>query len=420
MSPPPGDPMRGAVRHGLIVYAGTAVSSLIMLGAKVYINRGLGTEVLGQYELGLSLVLLISVFALSGLHTSMARTIAKEGRKAYPLMRKAFLWVLALCALALLVANPLVNAFYGDKVGQNFALYISFLLFALCLLNLNMAFYQGRQKMGHVSGIMATDAVVRGIAVAAAVMFVFRARSLLLLIGFFALSFELVVTSRIFSRVSKVSDGAMHFRQLAHLSFYIFLIAASGAISTRVSAFVIAYKLDALNLGWFAIATLLTLPVSLLGKTIETVLLPRASADAEFQLQRFALVAVGLAVVLPFAYYVVGPPIVHILFGTGMTKAIEALRILAIGYSAILVYSVFSAFIFGRAPHSFLGKLVTVTFLQSLVVAPALNAYLVGRMGLSGAAWATNTSLLIQTGLWVTAGAILERKERKQARMISS
>lgn len=413
--------MRDAIRHGVIIYIGIVITSLIMLMTKVYINNTLGTEVLGQYELGLSLILLISVFAMFGFHTAIARTIAKDGKKAYPLVRKAYIWVILVSALAIVLANPLVNWFYGERVDANFVLYLSLLLLAICLLNLNMAFFQGRQKMAHVSAIMSIDSFARGGAVAIAILFAFEAQSILLTIGLFALVFELIVTSRIFSQIRSTSEEVKPFRELAHLSFFIFLIAGSGAISTRVSAFVIAYSLDTLYLGWFAMATLFALPLSLLGKTIETVLLPRASASKDFELRKFAILAAGLAIACVPIYYFMAGRVLPILFGSGNQEAIRVLKILSIGYSAIPIYSVFSAFIFGRAPRKFLGKLVTVTFIQALAVAPALNMYLVGRMGLTGAAWATNASLLIQAGLWAAAGLLLEMTEkRKEVRRISS
>jgi O-antigen/teichoic acid export membrane protein len=156
-------------------------------------------------------------------------------------------------------------------------------------------------------------------------------------------------------------------------------------------------------------ATLFTLPLSLLGRTIETVLLPRASSKQEFELGRFAALAALIAVGCVAAYQIGASRMVTLLFGSGNDQAVAALRMLSLGFSAILVYSVFSAFIFGRAPRPFLKKLVAVTFLQALVIAPALNIYLVGEMGLVGAAWATNVSLLIQAGLWTGAGLFLRR-----------
>ena len=404
-----GTAMMAAAKHGLIVYLGTAVSSLVMLAAKVYINKALGTEALGQYELGLSLILLISVFAMFGFPTSIARIVAKRGTAAYSLVRTAFLWVACVCAATTAISNPLVNWAYRGKVEPNFVLYLSLLLFAVCLLNLNMAFYQGKQKMTHVSLITALDSIARGAAVGVSVIFAFSAQSLLLTMGLFSLAFELVVTSRFFPRLTDEARGGGQFRELAHLSFYIFLIGASGAISTRVSAFVIAYRLDSLNLGWFAMATLFTLPLSLLGKTIETVLLPRASASGHFPLRKFGAMAfaVALGAVL---FYAVASDTVMLVFGRGNTEAVRALKALSIGYSAVVVYSVFSAYIFGRGPPSFLGRLVALTFIGSAATAPSLNAYLVEEMGLMGAAWATNISLLMQTCLWMIAGLLLEKR----------
>jgi len=404
-----GTTMMAAAKHGLIVYLGTAVSSLMMLAAKVYINRALGTEALGQYELGLSLILLISVFAMFGFPTSIARIVAKRGSAAYPLVRRAFLWVVCVCAAATAISNPLVNWAYRGKVEPNFVLYLSLFLFGVCLLNLNMAFYQGKQRMTQVSLITALDSLARGAAVGVSVVFAFTARSLLLTMGLFSLAFELVVTSRFYPALADGARGGGEFRELAHLSFYIFLIAASGAISTRVSAFVIAYRLDSLNLGWFAMATLFTLPLSLLGKTIETVLLPRASAAEDFPLRRFGAMALAVAVGAVL-FYAVASGTLMLAFGRGNVEAVRALKILSVGYSAVVVYSVFSAYIFGRGSQSFLGKLVGLTFIGSAAIAPSLNAYLVNEMGLMGAAWATNISLLIQTCLWVIAGLLFERR----------
>ena len=403
--------MMAAVKHGLIVYLGTIINSLIMLAAKVFIQSRLGTDVLGQYELGLSLVLLISVFAMFGFHVSIARAIAKEGRNAFPLVRKVFYWIVVICTVSIIVSTPVINAIYGSKVVPNFALYLSLLLLAVCLLNLNMAFFQGQQKMAWVSVIMALDAVARGAAVFLAIYLALRAESILLAIGLFAIVFEIAVTARILSGIGDEGEPAIKFRELSHLSFLIFLIAASGAISTRVSAFVIAYNLTFGELGLYAIATLFTLPLSLLGKTIETVLLPRASAQESFELRRFAAFGAGLAVVSVPLYYVMAGWAVPLLFGSGNDEAISVLRILAIGYSAILVYSIFSAFIFGRAPKAYLSRIVALTFVQSLVVVPVLNLYLVGIMGLEGAAWATNVALVTQMVIWVVAGTILERRE---------
>jgi hypothetical protein len=150
-----------------------------------------------------------------GFHTSIARTIAKEGRPAYPLVRKAFLWVICVSAVAILVANPIVNRLYANgEVPTNFALYLALLLMAVCLLNLNMAFFQGDQKMGHVSAIMALDSLARGGAVALAMTFALQAQSILLAMGLFALVFELVVTSRIFPRIRAATEEAMPFREL--------------------------------------------------------------------------------------------------------------------------------------------------------------------------------------------------------------
>jgi O-antigen/teichoic acid export membrane protein len=230
--------------------------------------------------------------------------------------------------------------------------------------------------------------------------------------GLFAIIFELVLTLRIDSQTRHHEVAGMPFGDFAHLSFYIFLIAASGTISTRVSAFVIAYSLSIKELGFFAIATLFTLPLSLLGRTIETVLLPRASVGRTFELRRFAIITLGLALGAIPMYFIFSELGVSLLFGQGNDLAVDTLRVLSIGYSAILVYSVFSAFIFGRAPRNFLGKLVAVTFMQALIVVPVLNLYLVERMGLMGAAWATNIALMIQAGLWVVAGLLLERGER--------
>jgi O-antigen/teichoic acid export membrane protein len=399
--------MMAAARHGVLVYLGTVVSSLIMLAAKVYIDQSMGTEVLGQYELGLSLVLLISVFALFGFHTSTARAVARHGTGAYPLMRRAYRWVILVSIAAVLLATPVLNHLYAGRVATNFALYLSLLLLAVCLLNLNMAFYQGSQRMGRVSGVMALDSVARGAAVAMALFLSLKAESLLLLVGLFALIFEILVTSRVFASIRGYHEEAMAFPDFTHLSFLIFLIAASGTISTRVSAFVIAYSLSLKELGYFAIATLFTLPLSLLGRTIETVLLPRASSSGEFELRNYALFALLLAMATVPLYYLSSGFAVRVLFGADNAEAIGVLKLLAMGYSAILVYSVFSAYIFGRAPRGYLGRLVAVTFVQSLVVVPLLNAYLVGKMGLNGAAWATNVALLIQAGLWVSAGLIL-------------
>ncbi len=401
--------MMPMVKHGVVVYLGIVVSSLLMLAAKVYINRMLGTEALGEYEFGLSLVLLISVFAMFGLHTSTARIVARDGPSAYPLVRKAFVWVVVVCLLIILAANPLVNRLYKDKVGSNVVLHLSLLLLAVCLLNLNMAFFQGRREMGKVSAIMAVDSASRAGGVALALFLALQTRSLLLTIGLFALAFEVIVAAWIFPRLGRPTGTGSQFGDMVQISFYIFLIAASGAVSTRISAFVIAYRLDSLSLGWFAMANLFILPLSLLARTIETVLLPRASAREDFALGKVAamasIVAVGSVVL-----YVLAADHLMLLFGPGNILAARALRILCIGYSAILVYSVFSAFIFGRAPGTFLGKLVMVTFVQSLLIAPALNVYLVGRVGLTGAAWATNASLLIQTTLWTIAGLILNRR----------
>jgi len=405
--------LMAAGKHGLIVYLGTVVNSLIMLAAKVLIQNRLGTDVLGKYELGLSLVLLISVFAMFGFHTSLARAVAKEGKDSYPLVKRVFYWVVGVSVAAVAISTPVINTIYGSKVVPNFAVYLSLLLLAVCLLNLNMAFFQGLQKMAHVSVIMALDAVFRGSAVLLAVIFALRAESILLTIGAFALAFELVVTAKIFSRIAGYANGSRSFREFAHLSFYIFLIAASGTISTRISAFVIAYHLTFNELGLFAIATLFTLPLLLLGRTIETVLLPRASIQGDFELRRFAALAAGLALAAVPVFYVLADVVVPLLFGPESSEAVGLLRILAIGYSAILVYSVFSAFIFGRASRDYLRRIVIFTFAQALLIAPALNAYLVAEMGVVGAAWATNVALIIQTCVWVVAGLILERRETK-------
>jgi len=405
--------MRPVVRHGAIVYAGTAFSSLLMLAVKVYINRFMGTEALGKYEFGLSVVLLMSVFSLFGLHTTIARFVAKEGERAHPLVRKAFVWIVSVSLILVIATNLAVNWLYRSRVEPNFVLNLSLLLLAVCLLNLNISFFQGRQKMGNVSLIMILDSVTRVCAVALAVWLAVSTPRLLLMIGLFSLAFELVVTfSLVLSTNRAPKSDDVSFREALGISSLIFLIAASGAISTRVSAFVIQYRLDALNLGWFAMATLFTLPLSLLGKTIETVLLPRASQGREFQLGRIAVAALVLSIFTVAAYQLVSGFLVRFLFGPGNSEATTALRILSVGFSAVLVYSVFSAFIFGRASHRFLKLLVVATFVQSLLVAPTLNSYLVGKMALSGAAWATTLTLMLQAVLWATAGIILHRRNR--------
>ena len=132
-------------------------------------------------------------------------------------------------------------------------------------------------------------------------------------------------------------------------------------------------------------------------------------------MHRFAVIALGLALGAMPIYFLFSDLGVSLLFGQGNEQAVDTLKLLSIGYSAILVYSVFSAYIFGRAPRDFLGKLVAVTFLQALLLVPVLNLYLVERMGLMGAAWATNIALMIQASLWVTAGLILERGEKTRS-----
>ena len=201
------------------------------------------------------------------------------------------------------------------------------------------------------------------------------------------------VPSRIGTRVP--------FRSLATDGLSSMLGSAAHYLAVRSNRLVVAGVLGARSAGEFAVAVTLPETLRLVPRAISQVLGDRLrSGETTLRDVRRPLILVILCyVVLQGVVAWVGPGLVTALFGETFTEVVEILPVLALAECLFAVSLVFGGLLKGLAHPSRIG----VPDVVGAVVTVVVTTVVVGRWGISGAAWAAvagAASMALVGGLW--------------------
>ena len=384
-----------AVRSSGLLFAGDAASALAGLVMVSITSRHLGAArfgVLAQQNLIVALLVGITDLGLATATLKLVGERRAQGRGTEALLRVV---VMAECAVGLLVlalgglfAGRLAGGLSGESIHLAVVLAVvsgsaqSALAFVGPFLAAHGLFFRNAAltaagaaaRLVVVSTLIATGhGSLRVLLVASAVLPV-----LTLLVG-------VAMSPRGWLRPSTRAAQRAELAVVVRFSRWILLSYVATTIASRVDVLLVSRYRDATEVGVYAAALQLVLPLPLLVGAVSTVLLPRIAgldvAGLQSYLRQTAPLTAGLGAVLLLPLLVAGP-VLRLVYGAGFGASTTPFTLLYLAYLVALVTNPLSIVVYARdRPQWF----TAVNAVQA-VLGVGLDVVLVPRAGAVGAA----------------------------------
>ncbi|HVC20506.1 MAG TPA: flippase [Vicinamibacterales bacterium] len=390
-----------------LFYSGlTNGSAALLLILLIVAGRTLGDAEYGKFSYALALATIFETLMDFGLNQVTVRAIARDRARAGSVMANALGLKLIWAALAMVVLFT-VATLLRPEPDVRLACYLlggSSLIRSYVLTVRGV--FQGLERFGWESLIVGADRLLLVVLGSSALMAGAGLRGLAL--TFLVSRAITLALAALFVRVQMGSVGVAFDRtvwrelQRAAVPFGVFMIILN--LYAYIDTILLGVMRTNVETGWYSAAYRVYEGLTYAPALIAAVLTPRLSqlfvTDLRHhgRLARLAMgVSVGLAIVIGGTGYLVAAPLLRLLFGSAFVPAATALRILAGG--AVFVFAIW--ILHAVAISADRETLLLKTGVVGLVVNVGCNLYLIPRLGIDGAAWATVIGEAISAGMLI-------------------
>lgn len=364
----------------------------------IAIARLMGVESVGKYTLLTTVFLVFQFLSSMGLSPLLVRQIAQGHRSPESLYSSAMVIGLG----SLLLWAPLMIAVAG--IGHySRDVFISTIVLALglpfaCLSIINAALFMGLEKFEFIPIISAVESVfllaasfaviLKGFGMVWLAVVLASGKLLSVLIGSFFVFRKIQLSEMCFNK-------QLAFEILRMLPPF-FLIYALGIVFYRMDVLQLSFLTTEHDLGLYATALKLYFLVMILPDSYSQALFPRLSTlamagsiqDISLRSIKYATIALTPFVLL---FFVLGEPILVMLFGEAYRLSAAALAILVWGLFPFLANSILGNILLAKDRQWAAAKIGSFGILLNAV----LNYVLIRTMGYQGAALATVIALFV-------------------------
>jgi stage V sporulation protein B len=394
-------------RDVIATFSGTTASTILALASAIIIARVLGPEHQGLLALALLLPMTLDKFALVGqdLVNSTFAGLHKEQRGSL-FLHSIFFTVVGgaiavVCILAFYYWLPIQRGRYSEI--SNDIVLLTCLYAPLSLFNsLLMSLLRGVGRVSKAAGLMV---VLSGINLVLAIILLWWLRfglATAVAIATITPVFSIILaiwTLRDYATLRPSAFSWSLMRKSLSFGGLISLSTLASFLIYRLAQFMLAYMVEAAEVGLFAVAIALAERLRLLPDAVSTAFLPRLANEAAERQGQVPMVFRQTLLISLFSMLlagIFGIPAIYILYGPAYAGSILPFLILLPGIAALGGAAILAADLMVRNRP---GYSVRVGY-SMLAANVLLNLLLIPRAGISGAAIANLLSYLGAALLW--------------------
>jgi O-antigen/teichoic acid export membrane protein len=394
------------VKNGFWVLLRQIIASLCGLSVSVAFARIASKEILGQYQLALSIISVVSIFSIPGLNVAVMRSIARGNDGDYKkAVKLSFLW-----SLLGVPALFLVGAYY---FLQNQTLGVSLMLGAVFFPFLYSPntwdyFFQGKGRFDLSTKYFSFLSVFNSLFIILAVFF-FK-NNLKVIFSSYLISYSLFNSLYFLKSLKFVSNSAED-PEMAKYGVFLTKMKVLELIANNIDKILLATFLSPAALASYHIISLLPVKAKNIFKPFGNILFPKM-AQAKQPLavilkekRKILYVMAGFLVVLAVLFYFLVVPVNKLFFGAKYADAYALSR-----YYVVLVLIFIPLNLLGRYVQAVRNyRILVLTNAIYPVIQILIDFALILKFGILGAVLAYN----INTAIWLLIymyGLFLSRK----------
>lgn len=391
-------------KNTMITFIARILQLILGVVLAALIARVLGPEGRGVYYMALLLPTFMIVFTDIGIGTASVYFLGKNVHSHQQILGfNVFMtFITGICAMSL---GFILILFYGNAVFPGIG--VEYLYISLFLIPINVFFNYainiplGLQKIGKYN----TISVLRDVLV---LIFV-----IILVLGL-RYGIEAAIISSIIAglitdialyKVAKKEASGISFRfkkvilkDFFYFGSKVYFSNILGFVHYRIGIFLLNVYLNPVAVGLYSVATVISERIWLISQSVSLVIFPKISSETnEKTLKEFTPVVcrnvLFVNMVIALLLNLFSPHVIFIIFSNEFNDAIVPFQILLIGSVAFSVAKVISSDLAGR------GKPIVDNYvgLFSTVLNVILNIFLIPKMGILGAAWASSITYVLGT-----------------------
>lgn len=390
----------------------------IILGVfiNLFLSRLLGPEQFGNYSFVINLFLFAQVFFIFGFFQSGSRLIAvshskNESREFYgaELLILIFLYLIMTICL-------LLYTFFSSNIEEKHLLKSLFIAIPFGWVYLLMNYFEVLLQADNRITLLAESRLYPRILLCIILILLYQLidyidLNILIIIYFssYVLTYAVVLLKikPIFKNFRFVLDKIWQANKQFGLNIYLGSLAAVGA--SQLTGIVISYFGESnISVGYFAIATQLCIPLSLIPNVIATAFFQKFANSV--QIDKRLIISMGiLSFVSLIVVFIIAEPAILIIYGSSYVQAVSIVKYLAIGMLLYGIADFFNRFLLSHGDGKGLRNSSVVIGLTLMIT----NFIFIKMMGAEGAAIARIFSGIVYLSLMIFYYRVSVNKSKK-------
>jgi O-antigen/teichoic acid export membrane protein len=389
-------------------FASLGITALVHFILRVFLARYLGAGDLGLYTLSFTVYsfgMLFSVFGIGAALTKYVAQYKEDPPKTKFLVSSGSITAFLIgCAVGLILyfcSAPIANIFFDMPELGGLLRIVSFVFPFIALEKATLGFLNGLRRMRLFALISITQSVLTIILTIALVSWGYGPRGAVLS---FVLPIILMSLFSLFSIRKSLAKPKLEYctpaiKILLVFGGYVVLANSMGLIQTYTDSIMLGYFMTEIDVGIYAVAILLAQAIRLPSQAIQMITSPtiathwgKNEVDNIENLINKAMKYTAIFIIpVGFLAAFLAHEIITLIFGAEFVPAVFPLQILVIGTVIVAIQSSVGGALSSTAYVSMVFKLSGVTMVANII----LNLLLIPRLGITGAAIATSTAMII-------------------------
>jgi len=390
-------------------FASLAVISLTGFILRIFLARYLGAGDLGLYTLTFTVYSFGMLFSVFGISAALIKYVA-EFKDDVPRTRLlvtsgSITATLIGCIVGLIVyvcSNPIANAFFDMPELGGLLRIVAISLPFVALETVVLGFLNGLRRMRLFAFIRITEHILLIVLTVALVLwggYGIRGAVFAIVLSIIIMSlFSLFSIRRSLVRPA-LEQYAPAIKILLAFGGYVVLANGMGLIQTYTDSIMLGYFMTDVDVGLYAVAVVIAYAMRLPSQAIQTITNPtiatywrRGEVDKiEDLINRIMKYTAAFIIPVGFLVGFFGHEIITLIFGAEFTPAVLPLQILLIGAVFGAIQASVGTALSSTAYVNMVFNLTGITVVANII----LNLLLIPRLGITGAAIATSTSMII-------------------------
>ena len=389
-------------------FASLGITALVHFILRVFLARYLGAGDLGLYTLSFTVYSFGMLFSVFGIGAALTKYVAqyKEDtpKTNFLVSSGSIITFLIGCATGLILyfcSTPIANIFFDMPDLGALLRIVAFVFPFIALEKATLGFLNGLRRMRLFAFINITQGVLTIILTVALVLWGYGPRGAVLS---FVLPIVLMSLFSLFSIRKSLARPTLEYctsaiKMLLAFGGYIVLANSVGLIQTHTDSIMLGYFMTETEVGIYAAAILLALAIRLPSQAIQMITNPTIATywgkdevdNIENLINKVMKYTAVFIIPVGFLVAFLAHEIINLIFGVEFIQAVLPLQILVIGTVIATIQSSVGGALSSTAYVSMVFKLSGITMVANII----LNLLLIPRLGITGAAMATSTAMII-------------------------